>query len=134
MRGDRSCARAGRRPTSTTTDSASSAATSTRRRRLPRVVPADPRPRVLQRPVQIEAADAHRRRQAEQEARRDAEDQGEEQHLAVDGDVAEPRDARRLQPLNRAHRDGRQRDAGGAAEQREPDALGQQLANDPARG
>ena len=88
-------------------------------------------PGVLQRSVQIETSDAHRRREAEQEARRDAEDQGEEEHLAVDGDVAEPRDARRLQPLNRAHRNGRQRDAGGAAEQRQPDALGQQLAHDP---
>ncbi len=81
--------------------------------------------RFLERPDQIDAAHTQCRREAEQHTGHDAEDQRERQHLAIDRDVMQTWNARRLQQLNRAHRDGRQHDTESTAEQREEHALGE---------
>ena len=74
------------------------------------------------------------------ERRNDAEEQAGEQgcakgirdHLPVDGNVREPREARRRQGLQEIRAPRRDQQAGGAADQAEQQAFGQHLAQQSA--
>ena len=82
--------------------------------------------------MQIDPPEAGRRSEAEENARRDREHDGEEQDARIDGDRAQARHVFRLQRLNPAHAGGRHHDAEQAADRREEDALGQELLQQPA--
>src|SRR6185436_6253573 len=88
--------------------------------------------RLLEVLVEIEAAHAQRRHQPEDDAGHDGDRQREQEHLAVDGDVAEARDAARSEGADAFERPDREDQPERPASDRERHALSEQLADDAA--
>ena len=89
----------------------------------------------LERGVEIDARRAQRRREAEEDAGANRDGKGEDEHRGVEPNRFEPRDVARVDRPDDLQRDLGDRQAGGAAENAEQHALGQQLADEafPAR-
>ena len=111
-------------------------ATTSRLRSRRRELPKPPSPCALRPPafidvVEVHACRAQRRREAEQDAGDDRDAEREREDRAVERDGVEPGNVAGIDVADDLQRAVRDEQTGGAAEQAEQQALGQQLPDEP---
>ncbi len=86
----------------------------------------------LERGVEVDTRCAHGGCQTEDEAGQQCDTKREGEHIPIDADGVETRDVSRVHRANDGEADARNDKTGGATQHSEQQALGQQLAHEPA--